>query len=44
MEKRNIFGRRRSGKLMVAYGGSLVCDFGETNELLALTLVGDFPF
>ncbi len=27
----------------VAYGGSLVCDFGEADELLALTLVGDFP-
>ena len=27
----------------VAYGRSLVCDFGEADELLALTLVGDFP-
>jgi hypothetical protein len=26
----------------VAYGESLVCDFGEADELLALTLIGDF--
>jgi hypothetical protein len=27
----------------VAYGGNLVCDFGEGDELVALSLVGDFP-
>jgi len=27
----------------VEYGGKLVCDFGGGNELLALSLVGDFP-
>jgi len=27
----------------VAYGGRLVCDFGEAGELLAITLTGDFP-
>lgn len=27
----------------IAYGRSLGCDFGDADELLALTLVGDFP-
>lgn len=27
----------------IAYGGNLVCNLGEGEELVALTLVGDFP-
>lgn len=27
----------------VTYGGNVVCDFGEGDELVAVSLVGDFP-
>jgi hypothetical protein len=30
-------------ELTVLYGEKLICELGEGDELIALTLVGDFP-
>jgi len=39
----SIICRNNSPRRSVIYADSLVCDFGEGDELVAITLVGDFP-